>query len=45
MVGAECTEMVAELAMNLEATILAHPPMSEMVKEATEVAKRHPIHM
>ena len=34
MVGAECTEMVAELglAMNLEATILAHPPLSEMVK-------------
>ena len=40
------------LAMNLEATwdeveatIHAHPTLSEMVKEATEVAKGHPIHV
>ena len=40
------------LAMNLEATwdeieatIHAHPTLSEMIKEATEVAKGHPIHV
>ena len=54
LIGSECTEMIAEigLAMNLEATwdeieatIHAHPTLSEMVKEATEVAKGHPIHV
>lgn len=54
MIGSECTELIAEigLAMNLEATwdeieatIHAHPTLSEMVKEATEVAKGHPIHV
>lgn len=54
IVGSESTEMIAEigLAMNLEATwdeieatIHAHPTLSEMVKEATEVAKGHPIHV
>jgi dihydrolipoamide dehydrogenase len=54
MIGSESTEMIAEigLAMNLEATwdeieatIHAHPTLSEMVKEATEVAKGHPIHV
>ena len=29
----------------IEATIHAHPTLSEMVKEATEVAKGHPIHV
>jgi len=54
IIGSECTELIAEigLAMNLEATwdeieatIHAHPTLSEMVKEATEVAKGHPIHV
>ena len=54
MIGAESTEMIAEigLAMNLEATwdeieatIHAHPTLAEMIKEATEVAKGHPIHV
>jgi dihydrolipoamide dehydrogenase len=54
IVGSESTEMIAEigLAMNLEATwdeieatIHAHPTLSEMIKEATEVAKGHPIHV
>jgi dihydrolipoamide dehydrogenase len=54
IIGSESTEMIAEigLAMNLEATwdeieatIHAHPTLSEMVKEATEVAKGHPIHV
>ncbi len=54
LIGSESTEMIAEigLAMNLEATwdeieatIHAHPTLSEMVKEATEVAKGHPIHI
>jgi dihydrolipoamide dehydrogenase len=54
MIGSESTEMIAEigLAMNLEATwdeveatIHAHPTLSEMVKEATEVARGHPIHV
>ncbi len=54
LIGSECTELIAEigLAMNLEATwdeiestIHAHPTLSEMVKEATEVAKGHPIHV
>lgn len=53
-IGSESTELIAEigLAMNLEATwdeiestIHAHPTLSEMVKEATEVAKGHPIHV
>ncbi len=54
IIGSESTELIAEigLAMNLEATwdeiegtIHAHPTLSEMVKEATEVAKGHPIHV
>jgi dihydrolipoamide dehydrogenase len=54
IIGSESTEMIAEigLAMNLEATwdeieatIHAHPTLSEMIKEATEVAKGHPIHV
>jgi dihydrolipoamide dehydrogenase len=54
LIGSESTEMIAEigLAMNLEATwdeieatIHAHPTLSEMVKEATEVAKGHPVHV
>ena len=54
IIGSESTEMIAEigLAMNLEATwdeieatIHAHPTLSEMVREATEVAKGHPIHV
>ena len=47
MIASNNTEMIAEigLAMNLEATIHAHPTLSEMVKEATEVAKGHPIHV
>jgi hypothetical protein len=31
--------------MNLEATNHDQPTLSEMVKEAMEVAKRHPIHV
>ena len=30
---------------DLARTIHAHPTLSEMVKEATEVAKGHPIHV
>lgn len=54
IIGSESTELIAEigLAMNLEATwdeieatIHAHPTLSEMIKEATEVAKGHPIHV
>ncbi len=54
IVGAEATEMIAELglAMNaeltmeeIEATIHAHPTLSEAVKEAVEVAAGHPIHV
>jgi dihydrolipoamide dehydrogenase len=54
IIGAESTEMIAEigLAMNLEATweeieatIHAHPTLAEMIKEATEVARGHPIHV
>jgi dihydrolipoamide dehydrogenase len=54
IIGSEATEMIAELnlAMNLEATvdeieatIHAHPTLAEMLKEATEVAMGHPIHI
>ena len=54
IIGAEATELIAEmnLAMNLEATkdeieatIHAHPTLAEMLKEATEVASGHPIHI
>ena len=54
IIGTEATEMIAELnlAMNLEATqdeieatIHAHPTLAEMLKEATEVAMGHPIHI
>jgi len=54
IVGSEATELIAELglAMTLEATkdeiestIHAHPTLSEMLKEATEVAEGHPIHI
>lgn len=54
IIGADATEMIAELglAMTLEATkdeiestIHAHPTLAEMLKEATEVASGHPIHV
>ncbi len=54
IVGSEATELIAELglAMNseltyedIEATIHAHPTLSEAVKEAVEVALGHPIHI
>ncbi|MCE9518768.1 MAG: dihydrolipoyl dehydrogenase [Verrucomicrobia bacterium] len=54
IVGSEATEMIAELGLaitleatkdEIEATIHAHPTLSEMLKEATEVAAGHPIHV
>lgn len=54
IIGPEATEMIAELglAMNMEATweeieatIHAHPTLSEAVKEAAEVAAGHAIHI
>lgn len=54
IIGAEATELIAEfgLAINseltledIEATIHAHPTLSEAVKEAVEVAAGHPIHI
>ncbi len=54
IVGHEATELIAEygLAMNseltwedIEATIHAHPTLSEAVKEAVEAAMGHPIHI
>ena len=54
IIGTEATEMIAELGLaitleatweEIEATIHAHPTLSERVKEATEVAEGHPIHI
>ena len=54
IIGAEATEMIAELGLaitleatmdEIEATIHAHPTLAEMLKEATEVAGGHPIHI
>jgi dihydrolipoamide dehydrogenase len=54
IIGAEATEMIAELGLaitleatmdEIEATIHAHPTLSEMVHEATSVAEGHPIHI
>ncbi len=54
IIGAEATEMIAELGLaitleatidEIEATIHAHPTLSEAVKEATEVAAGHAIHI
>jgi dihydrolipoamide dehydrogenase len=54
IIGPDATEMIAELglAMNMEATveeieatIHAHPTLSEAVKEAVEVAMGHAIHI
>jgi dihydrolipoamide dehydrogenase len=54
IIGAEATELIAELGLaitleatydDLEATIHAHPTLSEMVHEATGVALGHPIHI
>ncbi len=54
IIGAEATELLAELSLaitleatieEIEATIHAHPTLSEMVKEAAEVAAGHAIHV
>ena len=54
IVGSEATELIAELGLamtleatmdEIEATIHAHPTLAEMLKEATEVAEGHPIHV
>ncbi len=54
IIGAEATELIAELGIamtleatmeEIEATIHAHPTLAEMLKEATEVAEGHPIHI
>ncbi|MEA3208397.1 MAG: dihydrolipoamide dehydrogenase [Chthoniobacter sp.] len=54
IIGAEATELIAELGLainleatsdELEATIHAHPTMSEAVHEATGVAFGHAIHI
>ena len=54
IIGSEATEMIAELGLaitleatmdEIEATIHAHPTLSEMVHEATSVAEGHPIHI
>lgn len=54
IIGAEATELIAELGLaitleatydDIEATIHAHPTLSEMVHEATGVAVGHPIHI
>ena len=54
IIGADATEMIAELSLamtmeatmdEIEATIHAHPTLAEMLKEATEVAAGHPIHV
>jgi dihydrolipoamide dehydrogenase len=54
IIGAEATELIAEvgLGMTLEATadeiahtIHAHPTLTEMIKEATEAAAGHAIHI
>ena len=54
IIGSEATEMIAELGLaitleatweEIEATIHAHPTLSEAVHEATGVAYGHPIHI
>mgnify|MGYP003577268898 CR=1 FL=1 len=54
LIGAEATEMLGELSLGitleatieeLEETIHSHPTLSEMVKEAAEVAAGHPLHL
>ncbi len=54
IIGSEATELIAELNLavtleatmdEIEATIHAHPTLAEMLKEATEVAAGHPIHV
>lgn len=54
IIGNEATELIAELGIamtleatmeEIEATIHAHPTLAEMLKEATEVAAGHPIHI
>lgn len=54
IIGAEATELLAELSLaitleatieEIEATIHAHPTLSEIVKEAAEVAAGHAIHV
>ena len=54
IIGPEATEMIAELGLaitleatweEIEATIHAHPTLSEGVKEAVEVAAGHAIHV
>jgi dihydrolipoamide dehydrogenase len=54
IIGPEATEMIAELGLaitleatweEIEATIHAHPTLSEGVKEAVEVAAGHAIHI
>ena len=54
IIGTEATELIAELGLaitleatieEIEATIHSHPTLSEMVKEAAEVAAGHAIHV
>jgi dihydrolipoamide dehydrogenase len=54
IIGKEATELLAELSLGItleatideiEATIHAHPTLSEMVKEAAEVGAGHAIHV
>jgi dihydrolipoamide dehydrogenase len=54
IIGAEATELIAELGLamtleatheDIEATIHAHPTLSEMVHEAVGVATGHPLHI
>ena len=54
IIGSEATEMIAELGLaitleatldEIEATIHAHPTLSEGIKEAAEVAAGHAIHV
>ncbi len=54
IIGAEATELIAELGLaitleattdEIDATIHAHPTLSEMVHEASEQAYGHAIHI
>ena len=54
IIGSEATEVIAELGLaitleatldEIEATIHAHPTLSEGVREAVEVAAGHAIHI
>lgn len=54
LIGKDATELLAELSLGItlettieeiESTIHAHPTLSEMVKEAAEVAAGHAIHV